>query len=299
MLNRLNVKTLFIAKNEDSVNKFKAVYPEEKVITFHKLNEIDKKSFEIPRKAINAVSIESLVNTSTLLIDMGVENILIEKPVDFSYKKIKKLKKLGELKNVGLYVAYNRRFYDSIIELKKLIYQRREEIIYCQIEVSEPIINWTGYMKELFDSSFEKAFIAQSTHVLDLAFHLIGTPRKMNFHRINSGEVTNLFGSGVTQKNIGFTYSGSWGAPGNWQIEITTKCRKYVLNPLEELSVCEYKKSESRFLPITQKMWSQDHDLYKPGLMREVETFCNGNYDDHCDLKTHLNNFKVYKKIVK
>ena len=72
-------------------------------------------------KAIVAVGINELASVSKLLILSGITEIFIEKPGGVNYSEINDLKKFADKYKSNLYLAYNRRFFSSVIKLKDLI----------------------------------------------------------------------------------------------------------------------------------------------------------------------------------
>ena len=75
----------------------------------------------IPKHAIVATGIESLASVTESLLHYGVTSILVEKPAGVDVQQIEKTQKLAERNNANVFVAYNRRFYESVITAKKMI----------------------------------------------------------------------------------------------------------------------------------------------------------------------------------
>ena len=71
-----------------------------------------------PKNAIVATNIEELAIAAGQLTEAGCENILIEKPGALYQGDLINLHDIGKKKNANIYIAYNRRFYSSVIELK-------------------------------------------------------------------------------------------------------------------------------------------------------------------------------------
>ena len=78
------------------------------------------KNNAVPDFAIVAVTIENLFEVSLDLINAGCKNILIEKPGSLYRNQLEKISSLAIQKNCVIKIGYNRRFYSSVIELKKL-----------------------------------------------------------------------------------------------------------------------------------------------------------------------------------
>ena len=67
------------------------------------------------------------------------KNILIEKPFSFSSLKYKKLIKRNKKKLKNKYLAFNRRFYETVNILKKRI--EKNDIKYVEVKISENFKN--------------------------------------------------------------------------------------------------------------------------------------------------------------
>jgi predicted dehydrogenase len=70
---------------------------------------------------IVAVDLLQLAPVTIYLLNKGVKNILLEKPGGMTVSEIEAIKQLAHLKNAHVYIAYNRRFFASVIKAKKLI----------------------------------------------------------------------------------------------------------------------------------------------------------------------------------
>ena len=88
------------------------------------------------KNVIVATSISSLYSCCIILLKLGATNILLEKPGALSINELKKIKKLSNQKKSNVHIAYNRRFYKSVIELEKKI-NKNESILSCFIDFTE------------------------------------------------------------------------------------------------------------------------------------------------------------------
>ena len=73
------------------------------------------------RHAIVATGIESLASVTELLLRYGAKSILVEKPAGINILQVENIQKLVEINNANVFVAYNRRFYESVITAQKMI----------------------------------------------------------------------------------------------------------------------------------------------------------------------------------
>ena len=110
---------------------------------------------------------------------------------------------------------------------------------------------------------------ANSSHVIDTAFYLVGRPIEMQCHRAGSWDchpTGNIFsGCGKTSQGL-FSYFGSWASGGRWNIEVATSRGRYKLSPMEQLQVCIKNQFTWQNVPLNVP----DHGRYKPGLYNMV-----------------------------
>jgi len=127
--------------------------------------------------AIVAVGVETLADTTNLLLDYGIQDILIEKPAGLNKKEIGSVTKLHKEKNANVYVAYNRRFYESVLKAREII-KTDGGVNSFNFEFTE----WAHEIEPLkkVEGVKESWFLGNSTHVVDLAFHLGGVPKKIS-----------------------------------------------------------------------------------------------------------------------
>ena len=81
---------------------------------------IKENSNQIPQYAIVAVDESQLHCVTMELIQAGIKNILIEKPAGICIEQVNDLFVESKNKVCSLFVAYNRRFYQSVKGVKKL-----------------------------------------------------------------------------------------------------------------------------------------------------------------------------------
>ena len=76
---------------------------------------------DIPEYAIIAVNIPSLYETCILLLKSGIKKILVEKPGALYKKELEDILRVASEHNAEVFIAYNRRFYASVIAAGKII----------------------------------------------------------------------------------------------------------------------------------------------------------------------------------
>lgn len=252
---------------------------------------------QVPEYAIVALPVESLSDTTLLLIKSGVKNILIEKPGALKISALEEIQKQAEEKNVHVYIGYNRRFYKSVSEAKKMI-QEDGGAITAHFEFTE----WTHRVEASgnTENTLKNWFLGNSSHVVDLAFYLCGMPKSINCEiagqeNIPWHPVGSIYsGSGVTENNVLFSYDANWGFPGRWALQVNTKKHRFILKPLEQLKVVEMNSVKIEDCDLD---YSIDTD-YKAGLYKETEAFLTGEgAETLCTAAEQIEAMKIYEKI--
>tara|TARA_B100001250_G_scaffold147843_1_gene126627 strand:- start:15575 stop:16549 length:975 start_codon:yes stop_codon:yes gene_type:complete len=248
---------------------------------------------------INSVNINFLNETTQSLINAGAEKILLEKPGDLTISGLQKISDLSKMHCAEVLIAYNRRFYSSILGLKKLA-KKDGGIIGVHFEFTEWI--HTINPKDYDNESLAKWVIANSSHVIDTVFYLIGKPKNISSNISGETQIpwhpnaSIFYGSGESEKNIPFTYHANWLSAGRWAIKVLTKKGAYYLEPLEIL------QKQDIGTTIIEKI-DLDYSLderYKPGLYQQVYNFINNHFEDFCTIENQLIKTKnIYNKIAK
>lgn len=266
----LALKTHFITigRGEESVKQFQietSLKAEQGGIE----NWIQKSNY-IPKIAIVTVDIENLEKTAEILIKQGVKKVLIEKPGGLYQREINKLASLSKKNNCLAFVGYNRRFYQSVFKAQEQILADGG-VRSFNFEFTE----WSHQIAKLNKTPKVKSqwFLANSSHVIDLAFYLGGKPQKISsfvegslpWHK--NGSV--FSGAGEASNGTLFSYKANWEAPGRWGIELLTKKHKLILQPLEELWIQKIGELNPHKVKIAGRV---DKD-FKPGLFEETKAF--------------------------
>lgn len=251
------------------------------------------KKVAAPVAAIVAVEVEQLAEATKDLIYSGTKYILLEKPGALNLKEIQSLNLFANKKKAKVFVAYNRRFYHSVKQIKDFI-KRDGGVLSVNFEFTE----WEHATRSLKSVVKKRLLISNSSHVIDLAFYLCGKPKdwkcwhagSLDWHTASA----RFCGSGITDQGIMFSYLSDWQAPGRWSLEVMTNKRRLILRPMEQLQqikkgsiLVENIKSDSRI----------DLD-FKPGLFLQTKKFLEGRGSYLlCSLSEQVENIKIYSKI--
>jgi len=291
VLNSLGIDYDVICRSSSSAEKFEKEI-NKNVISGGLSNAL--KNHKPPNQAIVAVGVEDLAKTTIDLINAGTKRILLEKPGGINTNELSDLYKVSNSNSASVLLAYNRRFYASTQTLKEMILKDGGATS-CNFEFTE----WSHVIKNLVTEKFVKEswFLANSTHVVDLAFYLCGFPSEWQSYYSGSLDwhpsAARFCGSGITEKGILFSYHADWEAPGRWSLEILTKLNRYILRPIERLQKIPIGKLEPENVNIDDEVDKK----YKPGLYKQVKAFINNEDEEFCTIKDQVNHCSVYDKI--
>ncbi|WP_110112103.1 Gfo/Idh/MocA family oxidoreductase [Bacillus sp. CGMCC 1.16541] len=222
------------------------------------------------KKAIVAIDVAYLKDVTKILLAHGMKEVLIEKPGAMNEAELQDLQQAANSVKAGVWIGYNRRFYDSVQTLQTFITEDNpiKSIHFTFTELSKRI-------EQLHNSDELKSnwLFANSSHVIDLAFYLAGQPT--SFHAFTSDALpwhpdgAIFSGAGVTEKAVLFSYHANWKAPGRWGVEVMTDDYTFILQPLEKLYKMEHGSFQLQEVPLQ----GTDDVTFKPGLFKQVQAF--------------------------
>ena len=247
--------------------------------------------------AIVAVNVEELSKTAIDLMNFGVRKILLEKPAGLNPEEIKLVRDKAKETGTKIIIAYNRRFYASILKAQKII-KEDGGVKSFNFEFTE----WVHLIPEDIKEDVKKNwFLANSTHVVDMAFLLGGVPKE--FKSFTSGgchwhpAATVFSGAGISENGALFSYQANWFAPGRWGVEVITDHYRLIFRPLEKLQVQRNRSVAIDFIEIDDLL---DRD-FQPGLFKQTEFFLNDvDHPNFLTIDKHYENVvNYYQKMVK
>lgn len=247
---------------------------------------------DAPETAIVAVRPPDHFEVSSTLIKAGTRRILLEKPGGLYFEQIRLLNEIAVNFSANVWLAYNRRFYASTLKAEEMI-EEDGGITSVQFEFTERSHLFTNNpIKEL-----EYLFLGNSTHVVDLVFHMCGIPNDWESWRSGSLEwhqtAARFAGAGITDNGILFSYLADWESPGSWRIEFLTRKHRLIFRPMEKLHVMKLRSIIAEQVLIDDKL-----DLtFKPGLYRQTEAFLNQNVAKLCSLNEQVEHTVFYSQI--
>lgn len=293
VLQGLNKDFVIIGRSEDSAKKC-----QESTGCKVKVGGLDKyisNSNNICSHAIVSVGVEKLFETTKQLLEYGVANILVEKPGALYKWQFEELNNLIKEKSTNVIIAYNRRFYTSVLKAQEIIKQD-DGVTSFNFEFTE----WAHKIEPLIkgEGVKEKWFLGNSTHVVDMAFYLGGKPKEICSFASGSlswhPSASNFSGAGVSEIGALFNYQANWESAGRWSVEILTKEHRLIFRPMEKLQI------QKRGTIVQDFDDSIDYTLdekYKPGLYLQTKNFLENNFVSMCSIKEQFKMIDVYNKI--
>ena len=246
---------------------------------------------DAPEQAIVAVGVEHLANVATELIEAGTRRILIEKPGGLNTMEIRALQQTAARKKAEVLIAYNRRFYASTALARELIAEDSGATS-CTFEFTE----WSHIIAPLTKGPGvkEALFLNNSTHVVDLAFHLCGMPK--DWHAWHGGSLgwhpsaARFCGAGITEQGTFFSYHADWEAPGRWGVEVLTRKRRFIFRPIEQLQVIPLGSVRMESVEIDDQLDKE----FKPGLYAQTKAFLARDNRLFCTVEEQLRHCAIY-----
>ena len=295
VLKSLKKSVIVVGRGNKNIEHLKNIFPEYDYFSGG-LNNYLNNNKDIPEFAINTVNIEYLGDTTIRLLESGLKFLLIEKPGDLTKKGLHNISKLAAQKKATVCVAYNRRFYESVIEV---INQSKKDggIKSLNFEFTE----WSHTFGPETHSilALNSWVLSNSSHVIDTVFYLIGEPEKLSSEVLGRGEIDwhpsgSIFvGSGVSKLGIPFSYHSNWKGPGRWAIEIITDKRRFYLKPMEKLF-----EQELGSISLNEAVINDNLDKeFKPGLFLQTKAFLNLEIENMQKIDDQYKAMAHYQKI--
>lgn len=295
ILKKLSIKHSVIGRSSKSAEGFY----EKTGLPVHQggIEQIINSTQTRPRYAIIAVNVEMLYNACKTLIINGVKNILIEKPAGCNQQQVMELSKIAKQYNSNVLVAYNRRFYASVIEAKKII-EKDDGVKSFSFEFTE----WSHVIEKLAKPKdvLQNWLLANSSHVIDLAFYLGGYPSEMSTYTKGSlswYDTAAIFaGAGITKSGALFSYNANWKGPGRWVVDVVTSKHRLLFKPIEKLQIQEIGSTSWNFVDVDYRL----DDEFKPGLYLQTKYFLEDKIDERFitihEHSKHMVNYNLIEK---
>jgi hypothetical protein len=218
---------------------------------------------------------------------------LLEKPIGYNKLEFELILQNAKLHNAIVYVALNRRNYDSINLVLNEINDIDDKRIIHILDQEDIISQRLNGVNELI---LENYMYANSVHLIDL-FLLFGRGNIIKIDNVipwNKNLPSFLlsiisFSSG----DIGI-YEAVWNAPGPWSMSINTNIARFELRPLEVAHKLEYGKR----IPIV--LLNDNSESFKPGFMNQavnLKKAIKGEQHNLLNIEKYTNTVNLISKI--
>ncbi|SMP37155.1 Predicted dehydrogenase [Roseibium denhamense] len=229
-----------------------------------------------PRTAIVAASAISLAEVTRQLIGAGTKRLLVEKPLGFDVEEVREIASLAGAAQAEVYVAYNRRFF-AATECAARFIDADGGPLSVKFDFTEASQRIEGLDKNPLE--LDGWFYGNSSHVIDLAFFLGGVPKNLQSQSregLSWHPRGGIFtGHGETVSGAAICWHANWLAPGRWGVEIMTKKRRLIMQPMEQLFV----QTHDSFAVTQVEIDDSLDKKFKPGLYNQVQAFLDAPGD--------------------
>jgi len=293
VLKSLNKSVVVVGRGEQNIENLKKQYPEYDYHTGGLQDYLDSNP-AIPEFAINTVNIEYLGDTSCQLLEKGVKYLLIEKPGDLTEAGLGKIKNIAHAKGSKVLVAYNRRFFSSVL---KVLSESEKDggITSVHFEFTEWAHTFGPDTHSL--QALNKWVLSNSSHVIDTVFFLIGKPKEISTKVLGVGRIdwhptgSIFIGAGVSNRDIPFGYHSNWNGPGRWAIEVITNKRRFYLKPMEKLFEQALGSVSLNEVVIDDKLDAE----FKPGLFLQTQAFLDLELENLQTIEDQYDSMEYYR----
>jgi len=249
---------------------------------------------ELPEFAIVATGMEALARTTLQLIEYGVRRILVEKPGAMTYEELLMVRSHARSTGAEVTIAYNRRLFSSVLHARRMIVEDGGVQSFT-FEFTE----WSDRLMAVSKAPgvLERCVLGNSSHVIDLAFHLGGEPSQMEC--LTAGgfawhPAASIFaGMGRSQTGALFSYAANWQSPGRWAAEFNTSNYRFIFRPMEKLQIVRKGSVQVEAVAVDDTL-----DVsFKPGLFIQTQRFLSGDLSELCSLDEQVRRWPIYERI--
>lgn len=215
-----------------------------------------------PNIVIVAVNILNTINVIKQLSKYsGI--LLIEKPLGVNHEETKKILKILNFNKQNSFVALNRRFYDNILFMKKILSKDNSNKIITITDQENTIRAKKIGHKNIVLKNW---MYANSIHLLDLLIYFgNGEISKIRTLKRKIRKEFIVISELYFKNNNIAIYKSIWNRPGPWSIEISSSKYYFNCTPIENL---EYKDINNK-----KKLYKNNSNSnFKPGFENMINT---------------------------
>ena len=235
---------------------------------------------------IICVKIEATLQILEKALEKG-KPIFVEKPVNFDLENLNKIKNNKNINKV--FVGYNRRFYKTTNEIKKLCSQSNGGTIIVNIP----------------DSSYGiENIISNGCHMIDLLRYIVGDFNiiKSIVNENKEKNDINYFSALCTNQKWTILINAHSMKPSNFSISINSDKNVFELKPIEKLNIYEgiKVKEPTKEFPLRQyipnlKCSFYENSKFKPGfdsMYMNFRLFVNNEKSNFCSFEDSYKTLK-------
>lgn len=227
------------------------------VADLHARTQADLVVIAVPELAANAVAKAAFAEPWA---------VLMEKPAGYDLRDAEDIAEAARGRAQPVMVGFNRRFLSSTRAVRADLDSRPDEprFVHVQDQQSYAEARQHGHPEAVV----EKFMYANSIHVIDLIrVFARGAPTRVEPMAPWRGDETGImlvylaFDSGDTA-----LYEGIWQGPGPWAASVSTRGRRWTLQPLERAACQNAGKRSRHDVDI-----APEDTAFKPGFLRQAE----------------------------
>ncbi len=208
--------------------------------------------------------------------------ILFEKPVGLNLKQTEEINNIFKRKK-NIFVALNRRFYQSVLSAKTLLQNSKEKKV---ISIYDQENTLAAKKNGHHPLTIKNWMYANSIHLVDLIKFFVNSKiikiknKKIKFKN------SLIYDSIINFKNGDIVeFKSFWNMPAPWKISVSTKSMFIELKPIEKIS---YRTINKKVVFKDIKLNNKD-EIFKPGFFMQSQHFLK-------ELKNKKNNLVKLKQ---
>tara|TARA_Y100000589_G_C27170519_1_gene636470 strand:- start:79 stop:1041 length:963 start_codon:yes stop_codon:yes gene_type:complete len=241
---------------------------------------------------IICVKIKNTLEILEKVVEKG-KPVLVEKPIDYYSSSLEKMKNNSFLENI--FVGYNRRYYKTSLELKKLCDNSDGGTVFVNIPNSVKGI---------------RTFIDTGCHMIDLTRYLLGDFEIFNKIIKTNSQKNDIdyFSALCRNKKWTIIFNAHSSIPSNYSITINSDKNVFELKPLEKLTIYEGMEiiEPTKEQPIRKyvpkvKYSLTENPFYKPGfdlMYKNFRLFIKDKNKNYCDFNDAYKTLKCCWELI-
>ena len=219
----------------------------------------------------------------------------MEKPAGFDLDDAEDIARAAAGRTAPVMVGLNRRFYSSARSIRADLDTRPGEQRFIHVQDQQSFAEARHYNHP--ERVVEQFMYANSIHLIDLIpFFARGAVARVERVTPWSGEATEIMLAYVEfESGDRALYEGLWKGPGPWACSVSTRGRRWAMQPLEQAT---YQNAGERSRHTIEP--SEEDRQYKPGFLlqaRAAVAAARGESTEVATLQDSLNTMRLINRI--